>query len=133
MTESSTAGWGTAECLLLARAVQHLQGCGVDPHLLPAASHQKKEKKNRDPNNCSPKLFQSLGEGAEAHHMLTDTSELSITFHGSRDGSIITLSLVLPNASAEPPVFQHVNFNTVCPPYLPIFRVYFLKCRLKKS
>lgn len=106
--------------------MQQLQGCGVDADLPPAVSHQKKKQNNprikKDPNNHSPKPFQSFGEGREAHCTLARISEFSVTFHGGRDGSITTLSLwCWENASADPPVFQHMNFNIVCLPYLLIF------------
>lgn len=85
MTESTTLREGIDECLLSDRGVQQLQGCGVDTDLLPAVSHQKKEEK-KTLTIIHQSFFSLLGKGGKEHHTLTDISEFSVTFHGSRDG-----------------------------------------------
>lgn len=106
MSESTELSQGTGECLWLERSVQQLHGymqtrspnCGIP--------------RKKGPNTHSPRLFQSFGEERASP---TGISELSVIFHGSRDGSIITLVLWrCQNAPVDPTVVQYMNFNTAC-------------------
>lgn len=95
------------------------------PDLKTVVSQGKKR-----PNTHLPRLFQSFGEESVSS---TGISEFSVIFHGSRDGSMITLVLWrCQNAPADAPVFQCMNFNTACLPYLTLLIIYFLKHRIKK-